>query len=113
VTLGRALLQLGRLAEAREELEIVLQTSPENLAAVRGLAEIHHQQGALPEAITTYERALMLAPNDPELERAVTELNQALARSLNTTDREQARRELAVMEQWLLAIHVSRAQSLS
>ena len=113
VTLGRALLQLGRLAEAREELEIVLQTSPENLAAIRGLAEIHHQQGALPEAIATYERALMLAPNDPELERAVTELNQALARSLNTTDREHARRELAVMEQWLLAIHVSRAQSLS
>jgi tetratricopeptide (TPR) repeat protein len=49
VTLGRALLEVGRYDEAREELEHVLRVAPENLAAIRGLAEIHHRKGELPE----------------------------------------------------------------
>jgi hypothetical protein len=49
VTLGRALLELGRYDEAREQLEHVLRSAPENLAAIRGLAEIHHRLGDLPE----------------------------------------------------------------
>lgn len=49
VTLGRALLEVQRFDEARQELEYVLQVAPENLAAIRGLAEIHHRRGELPE----------------------------------------------------------------
>jgi tetratricopeptide (TPR) repeat protein len=49
VTLGRALLEIGRFDEAKEELEHVLRVAPENLAAIRGLAEIHHRKGELPE----------------------------------------------------------------
>lgn len=45
VTLGRALMELGRLQEAQQELEFVLKLAPENLAAIRGLAEIHHRLG--------------------------------------------------------------------
>ncbi len=45
VTLGRALLEMGQFDEARAELEHVLRVSPENLAAIRGLAEIHHRAG--------------------------------------------------------------------
>ena len=45
VTLGRAFIEVGRLHEAREELEYVLKLAPENLAAIRGLAEIHHRIG--------------------------------------------------------------------
>jgi tetratricopeptide (TPR) repeat protein len=45
VTLGRALLEVGEFEEAREELELVLRVAPENLAAIRGLAEIHHRRG--------------------------------------------------------------------
>ena len=45
VTLGRALIEVGRLDEAREELESVLKLAPENLAAIRGLAEIHDRTG--------------------------------------------------------------------
>lgn len=45
VTLGRALIEVGRLEAAREELEYVLKLAPENLAAIRGLAEIHHRIG--------------------------------------------------------------------
>jgi tetratricopeptide (TPR) repeat protein len=49
VTLGRALLEVNRFDEARQELEYVLKVAPENLAAIRGLAEIHHRRGELPE----------------------------------------------------------------
>ncbi|HEX4684470.1 MAG TPA: hypothetical protein VH277_17255, partial [Gemmatimonadaceae bacterium] len=45
VTLGRALIEVGRLQDARGELEYVLKLAPENLAAIRGLAEIHHRVG--------------------------------------------------------------------
>jgi hypothetical protein len=41
VTLGWALLDLGRYDEARAELEQVLKRTPDNLAAIRGLAELH------------------------------------------------------------------------
>jgi tetratricopeptide (TPR) repeat protein len=45
VTLGRALIELGQYDEAQTELEYVLRTAPENLAAIRGLADIHQQRG--------------------------------------------------------------------
>jgi tetratricopeptide (TPR) repeat protein len=45
VTLGRSLIEVGQYDEAREELEFVLRAAPENLAAIRGLAEIHHRLG--------------------------------------------------------------------
>ena len=41
VTLGRALIALNRLAEAEVELQQVFEASPENLAAIRALADIH------------------------------------------------------------------------
>jgi len=41
VTLGWALLDLGRLKEAREEFQIVRQHAPDNFAAIRGLAQLH------------------------------------------------------------------------
>ena len=41
VTLGRALSALGRSGEARAQFEHVLVLAPENLAAIRGIIEIH------------------------------------------------------------------------
>jgi hypothetical protein len=74
VTLGRALLELDALDEAQAELELVLKSAPENLAAIRGLAEIHHRRGSLAEALAQYRSALALARNDPDLQRTVAEL---------------------------------------
>jgi hypothetical protein len=45
VTLGRALIETGDFEGAREELQTVLRSAPENLAAIRGLAQIHERQG--------------------------------------------------------------------
>ncbi len=43
VTLGWALLDLGKYDEAQNELEQVLKRAPDNLAAIRGLAELHER----------------------------------------------------------------------
>ncbi len=43
VTLGLALMDLGRAAEARSEFEAVRRLAPDNMAALRGLAQLHGQ----------------------------------------------------------------------
>jgi tetratricopeptide (TPR) repeat protein len=74
VTLGRALIEINSIDEAQTELEFVLKSAPENLAARRGLAEIHHRRGSLPDALAQYRAALLLARNDPDLQRTVADL---------------------------------------
>jgi tetratricopeptide (TPR) repeat protein len=44
VTLGRALMELGDIGDARKELEAVIKVAPDNLAAIRALAEIHQRR---------------------------------------------------------------------
>jgi predicted Zn-dependent protease len=44
VTLGRALLERGAYQEAQTELECVIHAAPDNLAAIRALAEIHQRR---------------------------------------------------------------------
>jgi tetratricopeptide (TPR) repeat protein len=75
VTLGRALLDLGQLDEARLEFQLVAVGAPENLAAVRGLAEIFYREGDATAALEHFQRALALARHDPELEDIVQQLS--------------------------------------
>src|SRR5439155_8017818 len=74
VTLGRALIELNELDAAFAELTTVLKSAPENLAAIRGVAEIQDRRGELAEALAQYRAALALAKNDPDLQRTVAEL---------------------------------------
>ncbi len=74
VTLGRALIELNQLDDAQTELQIVLKSAAENLAAIRGVAEIHHRRGHLEDALEHYRAALALARNDPDLEQTVADL---------------------------------------
>ena len=50
VTLGRALVEVGEYDEAQTHLEQVLLSAPENLAAIRALADIHERRGDAPMA---------------------------------------------------------------
>ena len=43
VTLGRSLVELGRFEEAETEFRLVLQAAPDNIIAVRELADIHQR----------------------------------------------------------------------
>jgi tetratricopeptide (TPR) repeat protein len=47
VTLGRALLDSGQLDSAREELESVVRSAPDNIAAARALADVDQRASAL------------------------------------------------------------------
>ena len=78
VTLGRALIEVDDLDAAEPELSCVLRSAPENLAAIRGLAEIHHRRGSLKEALAFYQGALGLARHDPDLEQTIDEISRAL-----------------------------------
>lgn len=79
VTLGRALIELGQLDDAHVELSVVVETAPDNLAAIRGLAEIHQRRGELADALVYYRRALELARHDPELEETVERMEKQVA----------------------------------
>ncbi|HEY3043423.1 MAG TPA: tetratricopeptide repeat protein [Vicinamibacterales bacterium] len=78
VTLGRALVELGQLDAAQGELSRVLESAPENLAAIRGLAEIYHRRGDLTAALAQYRAALLLARNDPDLEETIADLSRKI-----------------------------------
>jgi tetratricopeptide (TPR) repeat protein len=107
VTLGRALLQLNRLDDAKAEIERVLASAPDNLPAIRGLAQIQERQGLLHDALAHYHTALSLAPNDPELEETVARLSREAA--VRSSNREKASRTVVALEQWLDAVHAVRA----
>lgn len=78
VTLGRTLIELDKLDEAEDELNFVLKSAPDNLAAIRGMAEIHQRRGNLELALDFYRRALPLARHDPEIEENVRKINDEL-----------------------------------
>ena len=117
VTLGRALLQVNQLDEARIEFERVLTTAPENLAAIRGLGQTHERQGRLADALAQYRVALALAPTDPELDQIVARLSRQddvpveRPSAAPADERDRALRTVAALERWLDAIHVARADS--
>jgi tetratricopeptide (TPR) repeat protein len=77
-TLGRALLELGHVDEALLELTTVLNAAPENLTALRGVADVHHRRGEPERALEMYRRAQASAPQDADLERVIGELQQTL-----------------------------------
>ena len=79
VTLGRALVELDRLDEAHAELSVVVSNAPDNLAAIRGLAEIHQRRGEMAGALDFYRRALELARHDPDLEETVERMEKQVA----------------------------------
>ena len=82
VTLGRSLLDLDLLDEAQTELDIVAANAPENLAAIRGLADIHYRRGDLTQALALYKAALTIAHNDPDLECMVEDLSREVEKQL-------------------------------
>ena len=109
VTLGRALVDLDRLDDAQHELEQVRKVAPENLAAVRALAEIHRRRGLVGPAQTQHEPVSPVGPQAAEprdpIDRAVLHHQQMGGE----VDPARAIRTLTALEEWLAAIHVARA----
>ena len=116
VTLGRALIELGQLDEARKELEAVLRVAPDNLAAIRALAGIHEQLGdADLMALATAARA---GENSPSPSASLTEPSPAAEPAMLPPRPDVAipmvqhtDPALPALEQWLTAIVADRALS--
>jgi predicted Zn-dependent protease len=96
VTLGWALIDLDRLDEAQRELERVKGRAPENLTAVRGLAEILSRRRAVLDRQTAHISTPISGPAGRHL------------RSELTAD--QAARTVEALERFLNAIHGLRTQ---
>ena len=75
VTLGRALLELQQFDEAQTELERVLQAAPDNLAAIRALAEIHQRRGESDDALKQFSTAHAAGRDDGAASRAAARLH--------------------------------------
>jgi Flp pilus assembly protein TadD, contains TPR repeats len=76
--MGRTLVELNELEHAEEELNIVLRSAPENLAAMRGLGEIYLRRGQEVQALAQFRAALAIARNDPDLAETVADLARKL-----------------------------------
>lgn len=122
VTLGRALMALGRLDEAQRELELVLSTAPENLATIRALAEIHQlrQAASLKGEVDAGPQGSGLqttgAPTAAEcrpgpLDPATPARSAAPARrDLDELQYLRNVRTITALEAWLAALYVTRAE---
>ncbi|MFC1852606.1 tetratricopeptide repeat protein, partial [candidate division CSSED10-310 bacterium] len=93
VSLARTLIAVNRLDEAREELENVVRSVPDNLMGQKLLAEIYVSQGEIPQALTQFKKVLQLNPNDNEAKIKIEELSamappKIMAETTITTDQE-------------------------
>jgi tetratricopeptide (TPR) repeat protein len=122
VTLGRSLLEVGDIEAAQRELHDVLRIAPDNLSAIRGIAEVHRKKGDVPEALQQFRSAFEMAAPDPSIEEVVRDLRRdAMAAELpgrgGPAGRESAaaaagRRTLSYLERWLQAILADRRSRL-
>jgi predicted Zn-dependent protease len=82
ITLGRALLEMGRYDEAVNEFDYVLKAAPDNVTAVRELADIAHRRRSHVTA-TAHDPLVNHEPpttnHQPEADPVVAELEAWLA----------------------------------
>jgi hypothetical protein len=92
VTLGRALMETGATEEAQRELELALASAPENLAALKSLAEVYRSGGNDLRARELAERGAALAPQDREWQALLQSVPRAAApRSAGASERSEVR----------------------
>ncbi len=72
--LGRVYLDSERFEEAQEQFSKVLDLDPDNLAALRALADLAERDGRLADARGWYERMLQVDPRSEEAKAGLTAL---------------------------------------
>ena len=110
VTLGRALIEMQQFDEARRELEAVVSVAPDNLAAIRALADIHLHLGDEDRAgfngVPRARAAALSAPVTPPRPAEVTAPVEEHPGPVPVFDP-----ALLALEQWLTAIVADRARA--
>jgi len=77
VALSRALFDAGRFEEVSNELKVVIDQAPDNLVAQRLYAESSLMVGRLSEALRSYKMLLYFSPEDREVAKIVSELEES------------------------------------
>jgi predicted Zn-dependent protease len=120
ITLGRALLEMGRYDEAAAEFECVLRAAPDNLTAIRELADISQRRGAAAsEADSEQRRGASASEADREQLRAAaaSEADSAQLRGAAASEAESEQQEplvsaadpvIAELEAWLAVLAEER-----
>jgi len=128
------LLEVNELDDAHRELTEVLRQAPENIAAIRGLAEVHRRRGEMPEALEQFKHVLELGGSDPSTEQLVRDLRREVGQKSATgalppatspgdaggwgttaadaPDQPRAGRVSAYLHRWLEAIMAERRHRL-
>jgi hypothetical protein len=116
VTLGRALIDVGQLDAAQAELEQARRAAPENLAAVRSLADIHQRRGLQSVDLGPWDAAVLdiplheLIPDSASPDAAYQFLVTTPEHFPDPESRVPDRsRSLLHLESWLAAILADRA----
>jgi len=86
LTLGRALMESGDGAGARDSLQEALRQAPDNILASRLLGQALEALGELQKAVGQYRATLRMAPEDGQLQERVQALEQRLAGAPRTAD---------------------------
>ena len=114
VTLGRALLALNQAAAAEVELRQAVAALPDSASANRALGDACRRLNKLDEAVQHYRAARTLAPNDPDIDRLLTDLRHASgpngAEERGAQQDHRIRATLSALEAWMEAIRAARAQ---
>ncbi|MGV3523946.1 MAG: tetratricopeptide repeat protein [Candidatus Sericytochromatia bacterium] len=76
---GMILMELGRYSEAIPYFEKVIEVKPSVLEAYELLVGLYEEQGLLERGIEVAQKALMVQPDHPEMERAIQRFEQRLA----------------------------------
>jgi tetratricopeptide (TPR) repeat protein len=103
ITLGRALLEMGRYDESAAEFEYVLKAAPDNLTAVRELADIRQRQGVAAARTENANPQPVTTPLPPDVEPAI-----AAEPPASTVDP-----VVAELEAWLAVLAEERDQRAS
>ncbi|MBX9768243.1 MAG: tetratricopeptide repeat protein [Bdellovibrionales bacterium] len=114
VTLGRILIDLGRVEEALDHLEKAVETAPENILAHRLLAEAYLQLKDRKNSLKSFKMVLFLNPTDERAEKQIRRLE-----SITAADYEEETFQLQSLRDTRLTTHqederweVDRAVSL-
>jgi len=91
VALGKALFATGGFGECVEVMKGILTEDPENVVAIRTLAQAHEGLGDKLEAIKKYKLLRIFVPDDEELQERIDALDLELNPPAGPTERALAR----------------------
>lgn len=107
VALGRAYFDQGEFEKARKEMEQVLSRHPDNLIALRTIAETDAREGRIHEALLNYRKILRFHPYSDEAASRIEQLRTRLDRETKAR-KEKAKAGTGIATKTMAAIYLQQ-----